>query len=136
MSENDPPQLGVHRIVIRDFCGKCDKVQECKTVKHVSGTETLCCACGHQVDFDIDEDFDDEYSEPVGSCENCGTWFPAWGFEEAAMAMDVTNQWPMCSGCKQPMMWADPYFVCNCNVPRGSTRPFEGSYIKYVMGGQ
>lgn len=52
------------------------------------------------------------------------------------MAMDVTNQWPMCLGCKQPMMWSDPYFVCNCNVPRGSTQSFGGSYVKYVFGGQ
>ena len=74
MSENEPPQLGVHRIVIRDYlCGTCDKVQLCKLVKHASGTETLCCSCGNQVDFDIDEEFEDDYNEPVGSCENCGT---------------------------------------------------------------
>ena len=74
MTENDGrPATRVEPFVIRDFCGMCDKVQECKMVKHVSGTETLCCTCGHQVDFDIDEEFEDDYNEPVGSCENCGT---------------------------------------------------------------
>jgi hypothetical protein len=71
--ENGTDRIPVEAIVIRDFCGMCDKTQECRTVSHCSGIETLCNVCGHQVDFDINEECDDDYSEPVGSCENCGT---------------------------------------------------------------
>lgn len=57
----------------QDFCHGCKSKQPCKIIHHASGTETLCTACNHQVDFDIAEQFEDDYSEPVGSCENCGT---------------------------------------------------------------
>ena len=67
---------------IVEFCWKCDNPRECRIVSRGCGTETLCNACGAQVDFDYDDDdwFDDDddwcgddYSEPIGSCEDCGT---------------------------------------------------------------
>lgn len=82
---------------IVEFCWKCDEPRECRLVSHCCGTETLCKACGAQVDFDLDEDdyddeewdddddYDDDYDDewdddeveldddPVGSCQRCGT---------------------------------------------------------------
>ena len=76
MSESESKSgtdASVDRIVIRDFCYRCDGVTECRLVKHRWGTETLCKVCGWQVDFDIDEEFEEGNPEPVGSCEDCGT---------------------------------------------------------------
>lgn len=70
---NNADPASVDRVVIRDFCYCCDGVTECRTVKHRSGIETLCNVCGWQVDFDIDDEFKEGNSEPVGSCENCQT---------------------------------------------------------------
>ncbi len=49
--------------------------------------------------------------------------------------MDVTNQWPMCSRCGSPMQWADPCFICNCNIPQGSIKQFGQSHFTYVYAG-
>jgi hypothetical protein len=57
----------------QDFCHGCKSKQPCKIIHHRSGTETLCTVCNYQMDFEIAEQFEDDYSEPVGSCENCGT---------------------------------------------------------------
>ena len=54
-----------------EFCSQCNEVTKSRVVEHPSGTEWLCAVCGYQVDF-MDSG-DDEASEPVGSCDDCGT---------------------------------------------------------------
>lgn len=56
----------------RDYCMTCGTTQPVKSQRFPSGTEWRCAVCNAQTDFDHDEDYDD-YSEAVGSCENCGT---------------------------------------------------------------
>ena len=58
---------------LHEFCWKCDKMRPVRSVKHASGTEFVCKSCGWQTDFLHNEDVEDDYMEPVGSCEGCGT---------------------------------------------------------------
>ncbi len=61
-------------ILPKEFCFRCDKVTPSRRVEHGSWTEWLCQVCNWQVDCDWDESLDDEdYAEPIGSCDNCGT---------------------------------------------------------------
>jgi DNA-directed RNA polymerase subunit RPC12/RpoP len=57
---------------MQEFCIRCNRVTPSVTRSHASGTEYLCSICGNQVDFEIDDDYEDDDSEPVGSCDRCG----------------------------------------------------------------
>lgn len=59
--------------LFRELCHKCGTVRECRTVSHSSGAETICNTCNTQVDFLFLEEYEDDNSEPCGSCEECGT---------------------------------------------------------------
>jgi hypothetical protein len=60
----------------KDFCYQCNAVVTVNMVEHATWTEWNCTACGGQTDWLADYDKEhwaDDVSEPIGSCENCGT---------------------------------------------------------------
>lgn len=50
----------------------CGSGQLCEAIRHPSGTEWVCQACGNQTDFFAD-DYEEIPREPHGCCESCDT---------------------------------------------------------------
>lgn len=81
------------------FCYRCQKPTPSKSIQHSSGVETICAACGWQVDFDHADEPDDDYGEPIGSCANCQT--NIYESEDDGSGLCDQCQW-FAAGCPGP----------------------------------
>lgn len=48
---------------MKELCMRCGEETPCRVVHHPSGTEWVCDVCGSQVDFMINDELDDEWSD-------------------------------------------------------------------------